>query len=149
VRAATLGVLVGLVGLVVLAACNDVRDFAGDWRGDRAGVSPAVRVGEGVSATLTIAEIDKHGLRGHVVVLGNDPAVPLVDADVSSLEPAEADALATMTFSGAPLRVYLGFVPTSTGGDALAVIALYDSHRIELRLIARDAYAIYALAQTD
>ena len=135
--------------LLVLAACNDVRDFAGDWRGDRAGVSPAVRVGEGVSATLTIADIDKHGLRGHVVVVGTDPAVPLIDSDFSSLEPAEADALATMTFSGAPLRVYLGFVPTSTGVDALAMIALYDSHRIELRLLARDAYAIYALTQTD
>jgi hypothetical protein len=146
VRVAT---FVAVAGLVALAACNDVRDFAGDWHGDRAGLSPAVRVGEGVSATLTIADIDKHGVRGHLVVLGNDPALPLVDADFSSLEPAEADALATMTFSGAPLRVYLAFVPTATGGDALAVIALYDSHRIELRLIARDAYAIYALEQTD
>ena len=146
-RAATFAILVGLVTLVGLAACNDVRDFAGEWTGDRAGNSPAVRVGEGVSATLTIAAIDKHGVRGHLVVVGNDPAVPLADADFQSLEAAEADALATMTFSGAPLRVYLAFVPTLTG-DALAVIALYDSHRIELRLLAPDVYAIYALGQT-
>src|SRR6185503_9702809 len=134
--------------LLALVACNDVRDFAGEWSGDRAGESPSVRVGEGTSATLTIASIDKHGVRGHLVVFGTDPAVPLVDADLESLQPAEADALATMTFSGAPLRVYLGFVHTAAG-DSLAMIALYDSHRIELRLLARDAYAIYALAQTD
>jgi hypothetical protein len=76
----------------------------------------------------------------------------LVDSTFSSLEPAEADVLASMTFSGDPLRVYLAFVPTAigAGGDALAVISLYDSHRVELRLIkgAPDpVYAIFALEQ--
>ena len=137
----------GLAILVALVACNDVRDFAGEWHGDRAGASPVLRVGEGVSATLTIDSIDKHGLRGHLVIVGPDPAVPLIDADVASLEAAEADTLATMTFSGAPVRVYLAFVATPDG-DALAVIALYDSRRIELRLLrggATPLYAIYAL----
>ena len=35
-----------------------------------------------------------------------------------------------MTFAGAPLRVYLAFVPIPDGGgDALALIALYDDRR--------------------
>jgi len=143
VRVATLG----LVIFVAVAACNDVRDFAGEWTGDRAGASAVLRVGEGVSATLTIDTVDKQGLRGHLVVVGPDPAVPLIDTDIASLEAAEADALATMTFSGAPLRVYLAFVPTPDG-DALAVIALYDSRRVELRMLrggAAPLYAIFAL----
>jgi hypothetical protein len=143
VRVATLGPVI----FVALAACNDVRDFAGEWTGDRAGASAVLRVGEGVSATLTIETVDKHGLRGHVVVVGPDPTVPLIDSDIASVEAAEADALATMTFSGAPLRVYLAFVPTPDG-DALGVIALYDSRRVELRMLrggAAPLYAIFAL----
>jgi hypothetical protein len=110
-----------------------------------------VRVGAGVNATLTIDTIDKHGLRGHLRVVGADEALPIVDADFASLEPAEADALATMTFSGAPLRVYLAFVPTSDG-DVLAVISLYDSRRIEVRLMRgapSPLYAIYALGESS
>jgi hypothetical protein len=145
VRRATL-LLLAVVGF---GACNDVRDFAGEWRGDRTGASPVLHVGAGVAATLTIDTIDKHGLRGHIVVVGMG-AQAVIDADFQSLEPAEADALATMTFSGAPLRVYLAFVPTAGGGSALAIIALYDSHRIELRLLeggGSPMYAIYALTQ--
>jgi len=137
--------------LVGVAACNDVRDFAGEWHGNRVGDAPVVRVGEGLEATLTIDTIDKRGLTGHLVVVGPDPAVPLVDADFASLEAAEADALATMTFSGAPLRLYLAFVP-AIGGDALAVIALFDSRRIEVRLLrggAAPLYAIYALGESS
>lgn len=147
VRGATLLIVVGLVGL---AACNDVRDFAGSWSGDRVGDEPVLRVGEGERATLTIDKIDKHGLRGQLLVVGADPASPLVDTAVRSLEAAEADALATMTFAGEPMRVYLAFVPTAAG-DALAIIALYDSHRIELRLLKGEPqplYAIYALTES-
>lgn len=135
---------------VALAACNDVRDFAGEWRGDRAGDAPALRVGEGLTATLTIDAVDKHGLRGHLRVVHTDESAPIVDAGFQSLEAAEADALSTMTFAGAPVRVYLAFVP-APGGDVLAMIALYDSRRIEVRLLrggASPLYAIYALAET-
>ena len=126
-----------------------MRDFAGDWTGNRVGDTPVVRVGPGIDATLTIDAIDKHGLRGHLLVNTSVPGVPLIDTPFMSLEAAEADALATMTFSGAPLRVYLAFVPVlGVGGDALAVIALYDSQRIELRLLRSGPdplYAIFAL----
>jgi hypothetical protein len=132
-----------LLAVCGLAACNDVRDFAGEWSGERTGASPLLHVGEGASATLTIDTIDKHGLRGHLLVAGPAGA-PVIDADFQSLEAAEADALATMTFSGAPLRVYLAFVATPNG-DALAIIALYDSHRIELRLLKGEPTSLYAI----
>jgi hypothetical protein len=138
------------VTIFALAACNDVRDFAGEWTGNRAGASPALRVGDGMTATLTIDTIDKHGLRGHFRVIHTDPAAPLIDTDFQSLEAAEADALSTMTFAGSPLRVYLAFLPAADG-EVLAMIALYDSRRIEVRLLRgapSPIYAIYALGDT-
>lgn len=133
-----------LVGLLAVGACNDVRDFAGDWHGNRVGDSPVLRVGDGDSATLTVDTIDKHGLRGHVAVAA--AAGTLIDTDFESLEAAEADAVSSMTFAGAPLRVYMAFVPVSDGaGDALAMISLYDSRRIELRLMRGSPQPLYAI----
>ena len=138
--------------LVVLAACNDVRDFAGHWRGARVGASPVLKVGvaDGAIAELTIDDIDTRGLRGRLTV-DSGPDYLVLDAPITSLEGAEADALATVTFTGSPLRVYLAFVPVADGqGDALAVIALYDSDRIDLRLLRgapAPIYAIFALSE--
>ena len=148
-RIATL-MLVGLVALV--AACNDLRDFAGPWSGNRVGDTPVLRVGEGETASLVIDTLDKHGLRGRLTVARADGSPLVADADFASLEAAEADALATMTFAGAPMRVYLAFVPVADGaGDALAMIALYDSRRVELRLLRgppSPLYAIFTLAES-
>jgi hypothetical protein len=139
--------------LVLLAACNDLREFAGEWRGARVGTSEVVRVGvsDGATATLVVEEVDSYGLRGRLTV-GNEGSTPLVDdVPFSSLPGAEADALATMSFTGAPLRVYLAFVPISDGrGDALAVIGLYDSRRMDVRLLrggTAPIYAIFALSE--
>jgi len=141
-----------LVAVVALAACNDLRDFAGSWTGNRVGDAPALRVGEAESATLVIDTIDKHGLRGHLTVARPDGSLLVADAELGSLEAAEADVLASMTFAGAPMRVYLAFVPVADGaGDALAIVALYDSRRVELRLV-RGApgplYAIFTLGES-
>jgi hypothetical protein len=59
--------------------------------------------------------------------------------------------LAGMSFSGSPLRVYLAFfaIPDG-GGEALAVIALYDDQRVEVRLLrggTTPLYAIFALTE--
>jgi hypothetical protein len=144
VRRATF-VLAVVVGLAWLAGCNDLRDFAGEWRGERVGDLPAFQAGEGDRAVLVIEDIDKHGLRGRLTVEAGSLR-PISDAPIVSLEPAEADALATMTFAGAPMRVYLAFAPVGDGaGDALAIIALYDSRRIELRLLRGSPSPIYAI----
>lgn len=137
--------------LVVFAAiafsgCSDLRDFRGAWEGPRVGTAEVVKVGapQASGATLVIEEIDSHGLSGTITIEGL-----VADAPVATLPGAEADALAGMTFSGAPLRVYLAFIDIADGnGDALAVIALYDHRRVEVRVLRGGAgplYAIYAL----
>ncbi len=143
--------------LVALSAgCNDLRDFRGTWEGarisgDTFNAEEVLRVGSigGVPssaplpATLTISSLDRHGLRGALTI-------GTVETSVQSLAGAEADVLAGMTFDGSPLRVYLGFVAISSddGGDATAIISLYEDDRVDLRLLRggpSPLYAIYAL----
>ena len=134
---------VAVITLAGIAACNDVRDYAGDWAGRRVGDSAALQVGVAgdAAAVLPIEPIDKHGLRGRLTVDGVTE-----DAAIASVEGAEADVLAGVTFAGSPLRVYLAFAPaTDGGGDALAVIALYDDDRIEVRLLRGGPAPLYAI----
>ncbi len=134
---------------VVLAGCNDLRDFRGTWTGARVGEAAVVRVGvqPGAAATLAIADLDTHGLHGSLTITGL-----VEDAPIESLPGAEADALSGMTFTGAPLRVYLSFVAIPDGGgEALALIALFDDHRIEARILRGGGvplYAIFALSES-
>ncbi|MDX2093216.1 MAG: hypothetical protein SFX73_35565 [Kofleriaceae bacterium] len=136
-----------VVATAVLAACNDLRDFRGTWEGPRVGDTPVLRVGAPASATasLTIEELDTAGLVGTLSIDGL-----VTDARFVSLPGAEADALAGMTFAGSPLRVYLAFVAMPDGGgEALALVALFDDRRIEVRLLrggSTPLYAIFALA---
>jgi hypothetical protein len=134
-----------LVIVTCLAGCNDLRDFRGSWQGARVGDTPALRVGAGDHATLTIDDLDAHHIAGRLSIDGL-----LSEQSFQSLDGAEADALANLTFAGDPLRVYLAFVPVPDGGgDALALIALYDDRRVEVRVLrggAAPLYAIFALA---
>lgn len=142
-------VVVAAVLAGALTGCTDLRDFRGTWRGPRVGEASVVRVGvpPSATATLTIEAIDTHGLTGSLAISGLMPATT-----IASLPGAEADALAGMTFTGAPLRVYLAFVAMpDTAGEALVLIALYDDHRIEARILrggAAPLYAIFALSET-
>lgn len=135
-----------VIAAVFAVACSDLRDFRGVWDGERVGTADVVKVGapQATSATLFIEDIDAHGLTGTISIQGL-----VSDAPISTVPGAEADALAGMTFSGAPLRVYLAFIAVADGrGDALALIALYDHHRIEVRVLRGGSgplYAIYAL----
>jgi hypothetical protein len=129
------------------AACNDVHVFEGTWQGPRVGDTPVLRVGVPATSTATLAidAVDTHGMRGHLSISGLVANAPFV-----SVEGAEADALSDISFSGAPLRVYLAFVTIpDDGGEALAVIALFD-HRVEVRILrggGKPLYAIFALAE--
>jgi hypothetical protein len=144
--------------LLVLVACSDLRDFQGQWVGPRVGDARqpdmdanilAVNVLDG-NATLWIDGIGSHSLAARLMV---DHLLP--ETALTPIPGAEADVLAGITFSGAPLRVYLAFVPIQDGGgDALTIVALYDDHRIEVRLLRggpakTQLYGIYTLtAQT-
>jgi hypothetical protein len=133
--------------LVTLLGCNDLREFRGDWRGQRVGDAPVLRVGVGDgTATLSVDGIDGHGLTARLAIEGLLP-----ETLITSLPGAEADALAGITFGGAPLRVYLAFVAVpDDGGEALVVVALYDDRRIEVRLLrggTKPLYGIFALTE--
>jgi hypothetical protein len=134
--------------LVLAFACNDVRAYEGTWSGKRVGDTPVLRVGvaDDATATLSIDGIDTHGMRGHLSIAGL-----VADAEVASVAGAEADVLSGITFNGSPQRVYLSFVTMPDGGgQALAVIALYDPMRIEVRVLrggSMPLYAIFTLAQ--
>ena len=138
--------------LVMLLApgCSDLREFRGTWRGERVGDAEVLRLGIApgrVTATLAIDSIDGHGLAARLAIDGFLP-----ETVIKSLPGAEADVLAGMTFSGAPLRVYLAFAPMAdAGGEALAVVALYDDRRVEVRLLrggTKPLYDIFAMAET-
>ncbi len=132
--------------LVVLAACNDLRDFQGGWKGPRVGSAAVLTVGPGSDAQLEIDHVDRHGLAGEITIAG------LVDHTAfQSVPGAEADALYDLTFSGSPIRVYLGFITIPDGGgQALALVALYDDRRVEIRVLrggTQPLYGIYALVE--
>lgn len=133
---------------LVAPACNDLGEFRHGWQGQRIGDAPALKVGVADTATarLAIDAVDVHGLRGSLAIDGL-----VADAPIVSSEGAEADVLASLSFGGSPLRVYLAFAPTIDGnGDVVAIIALYDNKRIELRALrggAAPVYAIFALGQ--
>ena len=134
------------VALLLLVGCSDLRDFHGTWSGPRVGDASPLRVGvQDGNAMLAIDAIDAHSLTARLTVDGLLP-----ETAIASLDGAEADVLAGITFSGAPLRVFLAFAPVPGGGDALVVIALYDDRRIEVRLLrggAAPLYGIYALRE--
>ena len=136
---------VAIVASITLAllACNDLREFRGTWAGTRVGDTAAVHVGitGDPGATLTITSFDRLGLTGTL-----DVDNLCSDAAVTPLAGVEADRLSSLTFDGAPLRVYLSFVATTDGfGDVLALIAIYDDDRIEVRLIRGGDHPVYAI----
>jgi len=141
-RRSSLAVLAAAV-VVAAAACNDLRDFRGTWSGPRVGEAAVVRVGvaDDARAQLHIDALDGHGLTGTLSVDGLVAAAALVP-----LPGAEADVLAGLTFDGSPLRVYLAFAATSDGnGDALAMVALYDDQRVEVRLLRGGGAPVYGI----
>lgn len=131
--------MVVLLVIVLLLGCNDIRDFTGRWAGERVGTAPALRVGPGEVVTLEIDGIDNHGIRARITIPG------LVnETEITSLEGAEADALANLSFPGNPLRVFLAFAAMPTG-DAVVLIGLYDDDRLDVRVLRAGPSPIYAI----
>jgi hypothetical protein len=142
VRAAIVG-----IACIALAACNDLRDYRGEWHGKRVGDADVVKVGipEDLEATLSIETIDTHGLHGTLAI-----GKVVAETAFASIPGAEADKLANMTFNGGPIRVYLAFVPVTDGdGDAMVMVALYADDRIELRVLRGGSKPLYGIFEMN
>jgi hypothetical protein len=127
---------------VALAGCVDVRDFEGTWTGPRVGDRAELKQGfaDDLNATLVIDAADLRSIQARLTVPGS-----IDDAAIQPIAGAEADVLSTMTFDGAPARVYLAFAQTTDGGgDAMAVIALYDG-RVEVRVLRGSPTPLYGI----
>lgn len=132
-----------LVVAALLVGCNDLRDFAGTWDGRRVGDDPVLRVGVSATAhaTLAISQCDTHAFRALLSIDGL-----LQPTELDSIAGVEADALSDLTFAGSPLRVFMAFVPMTDGhGDAVAVIGLFDDHRIDVRIMRQGDSPVYAI----
>lgn len=129
--------------IVLAAACNDVHGFEGTWTGPRVGTAAPldINVAPNATASLTIDELDLHTISGELSISN-----VVTNAPFSSIAGAEADVLSGITFDGSPSRVFLTFVAIPDGkGEALAVIALYDDKRVELRVLRGGNTALYAI----
>jgi len=140
------------IAVFVIAAglsqgCTDVRSFSGSWRGNILS-EPALREGFEATATIDPLLIDNIG-RGTVeaTLTSNDGRFSNTRAQV--VNKAAADALASMTFDGDPLRSFLLFAPLakqSAGGPALLVLSLFEDDRLELRVIrGNDLFGVFTL----
>jgi hypothetical protein len=128
--------VLALFAWTAMAACTDVRDFRGTWTGD--------------SATLQLDRVDTGDVAGSVTLPGGAAAALRMSSRI------ETDALSTITFAGAPLRVYLAYFDPGDGcGEALAVISLHENRRVELRVLrgastpgtCDELFGRYALAE--
>jgi hypothetical protein len=143
--------LVLVLPLLLWVGCSDLREFRGTWRG-RGIKDPVLQVNvpdvpDG-GVTLAIDRVDNHGFEARLAIAGVLP-----ETAITSLPQAEADVLAGITFGGGPLRVYLAFAAMPDGGgEALVVVALYDDHRVEVRLLRggrAPLYGIFALTESS
>ena len=129
--------------LALAGGCLDVRELEGAWTGPRVGDSPVLQLGiaSDASARLVIENADLQSLAARLSVSG------LFDnAEVSPLPGAEADVLASMSFDSAPSRVYLAFVSTTDeNGDALVIVSLHESDRVEVRILRGGATPLYGV----
>lgn len=140
-----------LCATLAVAGCTDVRDFEGSWSGERVGEAAEIRVGfaASTSATLEIERADLSSLLAHFTT-GDDV---FQSALIQPIPGSEADVLGSMTFDGAPVRVYTAFATTSdNGGDALVMVSLHPGERVELRVLrggSTPLYGIFALERVD
>jgi hypothetical protein len=132
---------------VELAACVDVRSFAGTWSGAIIADEP-VRQGFAADArveSLLLANVD---LRSVTASLSTNDG-RFHDSTLVPVHKAASDSLATLTFDGSPLRSYLFFSPTlneAQAGPAWELVSLFSDDHVELRVIrGNDLFGVFQL----
>lgn len=132
-----------VVAAIALSGCVDVHELQGDWSGQRIGEVPALRVGfeASASAALELDSVEQGAIAGRLTISG-----VIDDAQLEPIPGAQADALASLSHGGNPLAVHLAFVETSDGGGPATVfISVYDSDRIEVRVLRGGAQPLYGV----
>jgi len=134
-----------VVALVTLVgSCLDLRELSGEWRGARIGEAEELRVGfdDEVTLSLSIAAASQNSIEATASTSDG----LLANARVAPVPGAEADVLSRTDFEGSPERVYFCFVETTDGGgDALALVAVFDDKRIEVRLLRGGGTPLYGI----
>jgi hypothetical protein len=132
------------------SGCLDIRSFEGTWSGPRVGDDPTLNMGFGESsgATLVIDEIDSLNLRATLTTQGDE----FTGAAIRPIPAVEADALGGLSFDGSPERVFMSFAEPNDGlADAIAVIAIYNDDRVEVRIMRGNPaplYGVFTLERT-
>jgi hypothetical protein len=140
-----------LLLLALAGGCVDVRSFAGDWQGGvvseaavRQGFAPEARV-----ELLTLKDVDLQGVTAMLTTSDGRFA----SSRMTRVVKAANDAIASLTFDGAPLRTYLLFAPLANdpaGPPASIFISLFGDDHIELRVLrGNDLFGVFNLARTE
>ena len=133
---------VALFALGLLAACQDLREFSGEWAG---GISPDPVLAHGFVPTATVSldlQVANRDEITTLVTIEGAPAAPFVP-----IKRAAGDVLGDVQLQGEPLRTVFGFIEPQGQRPYLAVLSLFPENRVELRLIrgTDEAYGVFAL----
>ena len=140
-----------LLLLPLAGGCVDVRSFAGDWQGGVVS-EPAVRQGFAPEARVDRLSLQDVDLQGVTATLTTSDG-RFDRSRMTRVIKAANDAIASLTFDGAPLRTYLLFAPLATdpsGAPASILISLFGDDHIELRILrGNDLFGVFNLGRTE
>jgi len=133
------------------AACVDIREYEGRWRGS---IVPESAVRQGFTTDVTVdplelTNVDLQGLTARLTTSDDK----FKAADLTPIKKFSADTLANLDFDGNPLRSYLLFAQLSSepaGCPAQLVVSLFSDDRVELRVIrGNDLFGVFLLLRVE
>jgi hypothetical protein len=135
--------------LLALSACEDLREYHGDWTGGMT-ADPHLNRGfaPGTTVNASVESVNRSEIRLALTVIpGGGVGMPSPALPFLPISAAAGDILADMQLPGEPLRTYLGFVQPPGETGFLTVVSLYPENRMEMRLIRgpNDAYGVFFL----
>lgn len=141
-----------LLSACAVPGCVDVRSFAGSWSGgivSEEGVRQGFTTDTRVQA-LTLSQVELQTIIGSLTTTDGK----FHDTRLEPVLKFANDALAGLTFDGAPLRSYLRIAPLASepgGHPAYMVISLFGDDHVELRVFRGkdDLFGVFMLHRED
>ena len=131
-----------LLALLLVAGCEDIRRFDGQWSGP-VSADPAHRQGFTGDAVLhaTVGAVSRREIQ---LVFDLPPEGPLT---FQPIRHASDDALGELRLDGEPLRTFLGYLRPGAGEPYLAAVSLFSEDRIDVRIIRGpdETYGVFSL----